>query len=237
MILSPTQLAAPSDSQDAGSAGNRRSWRPMVNKVILVGNLGRDPEVRSLPSGQPVASFGVATSRRWKDRDGNRQEQTEWHNVVCFGKQAEIAGQYLTKGKQVFVEGRIQTRSWDDKNSGEKKYRTEIVCENFQMLGGRGGEGGGRGGGAGGGAGGPPPPQEDQPPHRRRRRGRRRHSPRLRERALLRRRQRRRRCHRRRGRRHPVLRRDGGYFFPVGAALTAAPLTRSRAAPAARAAG
>ena len=119
----------------------------MVNKVILVGNLGRDPEVRSLPSGQPVASFSVATSRRYKDREGQRQEQTEWHNVVCFGRQAEIAGQYLTKGKQVFVEGRIQTRSWDDKNTGEKKYKTEIVCENFQMLGGRGGEGGGRGAG------------------------------------------------------------------------------------------
>ena len=117
----------------------------MVNKVILVGNLGRDPEVRSLPSGQPVASFSVATSRRFKDRDGQRQEQTEWHNVVCFGKQAEIAAQYLTKGKQIFVEGRIQTRSWDDKNTGEKKYKTEIVCDNFQMLGGAGG--GGRGGG------------------------------------------------------------------------------------------
>jgi single-strand DNA-binding protein len=117
----------------------------MVNKVILVGNLGRDPEVRSLPSGQPVASFSVATSRRWKDRDGNRQEQTEWHNVVCFGKQAEIAGQYLTKGKQVFVEGRIQTRSWDDKTTGEKKYRTEIICDNFQMLGSAGGSRGGGG--------------------------------------------------------------------------------------------
>src|SRR5688572_22263618 len=118
----------------------------MVNKVILVGNLGRDPEVRSLPSGQPVASFSVATSRRFKDREGQRQEQTEWHNVVCFGKQAEIAAQYLTKGKQIFVEGRIKTRSWDDKTSGEKKYKTEIVCDNFQMLG-SGGGGGGRGGG------------------------------------------------------------------------------------------
>ena len=117
----------------------------MVNKVILVGNLGRDPEVRSTPSGQPVASFTLATSRRYKDRDGNRQEQTEWHNIVCFGKQAEIAGQYLVKGKQIFIEGRIQTRSWDDKSTGEKKYRTEIVCENFQMLG-SGGGGGQRGG-------------------------------------------------------------------------------------------
>lgn len=110
----------------------------MVNKVILVGNLGRDPELRSTPSGQQVASFSLATSRKWKDRDGNRQEQTEWHNIVCWGRQAEIAGQYLTKGRQIFVEGRIQTQSWEDRQSGEKKYRTEIVCENFQMLGQRG---------------------------------------------------------------------------------------------------
>ena len=110
----------------------------MVNKVILVGNLGRDPEVRSTPSGQPVASFSLATNRRWRDRDGNRQEQTEWHNIVCWGRQAEVAGQYLTKGKQIYVEGRLQTRSWDDKQTGEKKYRTEIICDNFQMLGSRG---------------------------------------------------------------------------------------------------
>lgn len=118
----------------------------MVNKVILIGNLGRDPEMRSLPSGQPVATFSLATNRRWKDRDGQRQEQTEWHNVVVFGRQAEIAGQYLTKGKQIYVEGRIQTRSWDDKQSGEKKYRTEIVCESFQMLSGPGEQRGGGGG-------------------------------------------------------------------------------------------
>jgi single-strand DNA-binding protein len=114
----------------------------MVNKVILVGNLGRDPEMRSLPSGQPVANFSVATSRRYKDRDGNRKDETEWHNVVCFGKQAEIAGQYLTKGKMIFVEGRIQTRSWEDKE-GKKQYRTEVICENFQMLGSKG-DGGSR---------------------------------------------------------------------------------------------
>ena len=118
----------------------------MVNKVILIGNLGRDPEMRSLPSGQPVATFSLATNRRWKDRDGQRQEQTEWHNIVVFGRQAEIAGQYLTKGKQISVEGRIQTRSWDDKQSGEKKYRTEIVCESFQMLSGPGEQRGGGGG-------------------------------------------------------------------------------------------
>jgi len=111
----------------------------MINKVILVGHLGQDPEVRSMPSGQPVTSFRMATNRKWTDRDGNKQEQTEWHSIVCFGRQAEIAGQYLTKGKQVFVEGRLQTRSWEDKETGKKMYRTEIVCNNFQMLGGRGG--------------------------------------------------------------------------------------------------
>jgi single-strand DNA-binding protein len=111
----------------------------MLNKVMLIGNLGRDPEVRSTPSGQPVASFTLATNRRWKDKSGARQEQTEWHNIVVWGRQAEIAGQYLTKGKQIYVEGRLQTRSWEDKQSGEKRYRTEIVCDNFQMLGTRGG--------------------------------------------------------------------------------------------------
>jgi single-strand DNA-binding protein len=126
----------------------------MLNKVLLIGNLGKDPEMRSLPSGQPVASFTLATSRRWRDKNGQKQEQTEWHQIVIFGKQAEIAGQYLTKGKQIYVEGRIQTRSWDDRTSGEKKYRTEIICDNFQMLGSRGGgdfEGAGPSAGAGGG--------------------------------------------------------------------------------------
>lgn len=121
----------------------------MVNKVILIGNLGRDPEVRTIPSGQTVASFSMATSRRWRDRDGNRQEQTEWHDIVVWGRQAEVAGQYLTKGQRIYVEGRLQTRSWEDRQTGEKKYRTEIVCENFQMLG--GGRDGGSGGGGGGG--------------------------------------------------------------------------------------
>ena len=115
----------------------------MVNKVILVGNLGRDPELRSTPSGQPVATFSLATSRRWRDKEGNRQEQTEWHQVVCWGRQAEVAGEYLTKGKQIYVEGRLQTRSWEDRQSGEKRYKTEVICENFQMLGSRGDSGGG----------------------------------------------------------------------------------------------
>jgi single-strand DNA-binding protein len=124
----------------------------MVNKVILVGNLGRDPEMRALPSGQQVANFSLATSRRYKDRDGNRKDETEWHNIVVYGKQAEIAGQYLTKGKMVFVEGRIQTRSWDDKESGKKQYKTEIICDNFQMLGSKGDSGGGGPRDSGGGA-------------------------------------------------------------------------------------
>jgi len=115
----------------------------MVNKVILVGNLGRDPEIRSTPSGQSVASFTLATNRRWRDRDGNRQEQTEWHKIVCWGKQAEIAGEYLTKGKQIYVEGRLQTSSWEDRESGQKRYKTEIICDNFQMLGSRGSQDGG----------------------------------------------------------------------------------------------
>jgi single-strand DNA-binding protein len=115
----------------------------MVNKVILVGNLGRDPEMRTTPSGQTMAKFSVATTRKWKDRDGNRQEATEWHNVVCWGRQAEVAGQYLTKGKQIYLEGRLQTDSWEDRETSKKMYRTEIVCENFQMLGSRGDGGAG----------------------------------------------------------------------------------------------
>lgn len=106
----------------------------MLNRVMLIGRTGRDPEVRSLPGGQTVATFSLATDRKWKDRDGNRKEETAWHDVVIFGKQAEIAGKYLSKGALVYIEGRLQTRSWDDKQSGEKKYRTEVVCENFQML-------------------------------------------------------------------------------------------------------
>ncbi len=131
------------DAYDTVPATPRGSTT-MVNKVMLVGNLGRDPEMRALPGGQQVANFSLATSRRYKDRDGNRKDETEWHNIVVYGKQAEIAGQYLTKGKMVFVEGRIQTRSWDDKErEGKKIYKTEIICENFQMLGSKGDSGGG----------------------------------------------------------------------------------------------
>ncbi len=104
-----------------------------LNKAQIYGNLTRDPEVRALPSGASVASFGVATNRTWKDKDGRKQEDTQFHNVVAFGKQAEVIAQYLKKGSSVYVEGRMQTRSWDDKASGEKKYRTEIVVDNFQF--------------------------------------------------------------------------------------------------------
>ncbi len=114
----------------------------MLNHVILIGHLGRDPELRTTQSGQTVANLRLATSRRWTDRDGNRQEQTEWHTIVCWGRQAEVAGQYLTRGKLISVEGRLQTRSWEDKQTGQKRYATEIVCRNFQMLGGRGDSGG-----------------------------------------------------------------------------------------------
>ena len=129
----------------------------MVNKVILVGNLGRDPELRTTPSGQHLAKFSVATTRKWKDREGNRQEQTEWHNIVVWGRQAEIAGQYLTKGRQIYLEGRLQTDSWEDKTHGDKRYRTEVICDNFQMLGSRGSSSD-AGGGYGAGPSQTPPP-------------------------------------------------------------------------------
>ena len=108
----------------------------MYNKATIIGNLGRDPEMRSTASGQPVCNFSVATSRSWKDGDGNKKEETEWHSVVAWGKLAEVCGEWLKKGSRVLIEGRIQTRSWEDKKSGEKKYRTEIVASEMKMLGG-----------------------------------------------------------------------------------------------------
>ncbi len=108
-----------------------------VNKAILVGRLGRDPEVRYLPSGQSVASFSLATSDNYTDRGGQRQERTEWHNIVVFGKQAELCGQYLKKGREVYVEGRIQTRQYEAKDGSGKRSRTEIVAQRVQFLGGR----------------------------------------------------------------------------------------------------
>jgi single-strand DNA-binding protein len=122
-----------------------------VNKVILVGNLGKDPEVRYTPSGQAVAKFPLATTDTWTDQGGQRQEKTEWHNVVVWGKQAENCGHYLAKGRQVYLEGSIRSRSYDDKE-GNKRYITEVVAQRVQFLG--GGSGGGKGGQLEGGTGG-----------------------------------------------------------------------------------
>lgn len=115
-----------------------------VNKVFLLGNVGKDPEIRTTGNGTTVASFSLATAERTKDQTGNWVDKTEWHNLVCFQRTAEIVRDYVKKGSQIFVEGKIQTRSWDDKTSGEKKYKTEILVNELSLLGGRG-EGGGGG--------------------------------------------------------------------------------------------
>ena len=120
-----------------------------VNKVIIVGNLGRDPETRYMPDGGAITNISVATTDKWKDKNGEMQEKTEWHRVAFFGKLAEIAGEYLKKGSQVYVEGRLQTRKWQDKD-GQDKYTTEIVANQMQMLGSRQGMGGGGRGAEGG---------------------------------------------------------------------------------------
>jgi single-strand DNA-binding protein len=111
-----------------------------VNKVIIVGNLGADPEIRYLPSGEAVANLRVATTDVWKDKDGSKQEATEWHRISFFGRQAEVCGQYLKKGSQIYVEGSIRTRKWQDKE-GQERYTTEIRGDRMQMLGGRQGMG------------------------------------------------------------------------------------------------
>ncbi|MBQ0936383.1 single-stranded DNA-binding protein [Ideonella paludis] len=117
-----------------------------VNKVIILGNLGRDPEVRYTPNGAAVCNLRIATTRNWKSRDsGERQEETEWHSVVLYDRQAEIAGEYLKKGRPVYIEGRLKTRKWQDKE-GQDRYTTEIVADSMQLLGGRDGGGGGGGG-------------------------------------------------------------------------------------------
>ena len=116
-----------------------------INKAILVGNLGADPETRSTPGGTTVTNLSVATTRQWKDRNtGEQKEHTEWHRVAMFDRLAEVAAEYLRKGSQVYIEGRIQTRKWQD-NNGNDRYSTEIVAQEMQMLGGRGGGGGGGG--------------------------------------------------------------------------------------------
>ena len=121
-----------------------------VNKVILVGNLGADPETRAMPSGATVANLRIATSESWRDKtSGEQQERTEWHRVALFGRLAEVASEYLRKGSQVYIEGSLRTRKWQDKQ-GNERFSTEIVANDMQMLGGRGGTGGGGGGGGGG---------------------------------------------------------------------------------------
>ena len=141
-----------------------------VNKVILVGNLGRDPETRYMPDGAAITNVSVATSFQWNDKtSGEKKEETEWHRVVFRGKLAEVAGEYLKKGSQVYVEGRLRTRKWQDKE-GKDRYTTEIVARDMQMLGGRGGAGGGAGMGGGSPGGGAEPrqprstPSEDRGP-------------------------------------------------------------------------
>jgi single-strand DNA-binding protein len=132
----------------------------MVNKVILVGNLGKDPEVRYTSGGQAVANLRIATSRSWTDKQsGQRKEETEWHDVEVWGKQAEQCGEFLAKGRQVYIEGRLKTDKWQDKQSGQERSKVKVVADTVRFLGGRGA--GGAGGGAGGGRGAPMP---DEPP-------------------------------------------------------------------------
>jgi single-strand DNA-binding protein len=114
-----------------------------LNRVQLIGNLGKDPEVKYTPQGTPIAKLTIATNERFKDKSGEWQERTEWHNVVLWQRQAEIAGEYLKKGSKIYIEGRLQTRSWDDKQTGQKKYMTEVVASDLILLGARSEAGGG----------------------------------------------------------------------------------------------
>src|SRR6476661_7100099 len=148
---SESDLAAPGVTSKKRITHGRSSMAS-VNKVILVGNLGRDPETRYTTGGEAVTNVSIATTDSWKDKAGEKQERTEWHRVAFFGKLAEIAGEYLKKGSQVYVEGRLQTRKWQDKE-GQEKYTTEIIADRMQML-------GSRAGGGGGGGGEPPPERE-----------------------------------------------------------------------------
>src|SRR4029079_9588978 len=128
--------------QLAGAKGAAFMAGKSLNRVTLIGNLGKDPEVKYTPSGTPVAKIALATNERFKDKSGEWQHRTEWHNVVLWQRLAEIAGEYLKKGNKVYIEGRLQTRSWDDKQTNQKKYMTEVVAGTMVLLGGRG-EGGG----------------------------------------------------------------------------------------------
>lgn len=133
-----------------------------INKVILVGNLGNDPEVRYTPAGAAVTTISIATTESWKDKEGNKQEKTEWHRVVFFSRLAEIAGEYLKKGSQVYIEGKLRTNKWQDQN-GQDRYTTEVLANEMQMLGGRGGDSG-QGGFGGGGMPSAPRPNNNNKP-------------------------------------------------------------------------
>jgi single-strand DNA-binding protein len=134
----------------------------MLNKIMLIGNLGRDPEVRSTPSGQAVTTFSVATSRKWKNRDGQQQDETEWYNVETWGRLAEICGQYLQKGSKVYIEGRGKTESWDDRDTGQKRYKFKVVAQEMKMLDSRGSSGSDFGGRPSGGGYSSGPPQDGE---------------------------------------------------------------------------
>ena len=131
-----------------------------INKVILVGNLGKDPEIRHTPQGNAVANLNLATSESWTDKSGQKQERTEWHRIVAWGKLAELCSKYLQKGRQVYVEGKLQTRAWDDKD-GNKRYTTEILATTVQFLGGQAGAGASRDFGGGDDPFGEPPAMND----------------------------------------------------------------------------
>ena len=133
-----------------------------VNKVILIGNLGKDPEIRTTPQGTTLARFSLATTTAWKDASGAKQERTEWHRIVAWGKLADVCGQYLKKGRQVYVEGRITTRQYEAKDGSGKRYSTEIVAQTVQFLGGRAGGMDDAGGGGSGGFDAGPPPMDDE---------------------------------------------------------------------------
>jgi single-strand DNA-binding protein len=124
-----------------------------VNKVILIGNLGKDPEVKYTPGGMPIAKFSLATNERFKDKEGQWQDRTEWHNIVAFQRLAEIVGEYVKKGGKLYIEGSLRTSSWDDKETGQKKYKTEIIANDLVLLSGRGEGGGDSGGSSRGGSG------------------------------------------------------------------------------------
>lgn len=134
-----------------------------MNKVILMGNLGQDPEVRTIPNGTSVVSFSVATSRRWKTRDGERQEETTWHNVEAWGKVGEVIAQYFSKGSKILLDGRLKVDSWEDKETGQKRYKTKVVLENFHFVSGKA-DNGSQGGSQPQGSGGAAPTNDDDIP-------------------------------------------------------------------------